>query len=227
MIVIFARTIIVFFVILILMRIMGKRQLGELELSELIVSVMVANLAAMPLQDIGMPLFNAVIPIVLLFSLEIIISGISMKSIKFRVLIYGKPCILIEDGRIAQHNMKKCRFTIDELMASLRSQGILDVAKVKYSVLETDGSLNTVLQAGEQPATASQLGIAPDELSYPYTIIDNGRILSENLRLYGRDMNWLNKQLLSHGVKSQKEVFTMIAFDGDRIYFEKLEEKKK
>jgi len=225
MIVIFARTLIVFVSLMALLRITGKRQLGELQLSELIVSVLVADLAAMPMQDIGIPLLNALIPIVLLFSFEIIISDTSMLSINFRAFLYGKPCILIKDGKINQKGMSSCRFTIDELMEELRRQGVLDVGKVKYSILETDGTLNTFLQAPEQPATASQLGLDVPELSYPHVLIDNGKLLSENLRHYGRDEPWLQKQLKSRGV-IRREVFAMIAYGDDQIYLEKKERAK-
>lgn len=156
--IIFVRTVILYFAILISMRIMGKRQLGEMEISEFIVAALIADLAATPLQDIGIPLLNGLVPIIIMFCFEIIIAGLNMRSIKLRKLTYGRPEIIIRNGRIIREAMQKNRFTLDELMQELRAQGLTDTAQVEYAVLETNGQLSIILKSGDQPATASQMG---------------------------------------------------------------------
>lgn len=217
--VIFFRTLILFLTLIILMRILGKRQMGELELSELVVSVLIADLAATPLQDIGIPLLNGLVPILILFSCELIISGLTMRSIKLRALICGTPCVLIKNGKILQDQMRLCRFTVDELTEELRGKDINDISTVKYAILETDGTLNTVLFSSQLPPTASQLGIHTDELGYPYVVIEDGRVMSKNLRLSGHDELWLGLELKKRGVSGPEGVYIMIIYDSGQIYF--------
>lgn len=225
--IIFFRTFIVFLSLIFFMRLLGKRQLGELELSELVVSVLVANLVAMPLQDIGVPLLNGLVPVLILFCCEMLISGATLKSVKFRALIYGTPSILVEDGVINQYEMQKNRFTLDELTEELRNKNIMDISKIKYAILETDGTLNTILKAPEQPVTAAQMNIEATEAAMPNIIINNGRIISNNLQLNGRDKRWLQKELSNRGVSDPEEVYLMTLSSTGEIYFAKKETKKK
>lgn len=219
MIIIFFRTIIVFLTLLVFMRLLGKRQLGELELNELVVSVLIANLAGLPLQDIGVPLMNGILPVIILFCCEVLISGAAMASVKLRTLVYGKPSILIENGVIRQSEMKKNRFTIDELTEELRSKNIMDLSKVKYAILETDGTLNTILQPEERPVTAGQLGIECADEPMPYIIINNGRVMSGNLKLAGRDLKWLEKELVRQGVSCAGDVYLLTLSQSGSIFF--------
>lgn len=220
------RTIILFVTLLTLMRMLGKRQMGELELSELVVSVLVADLASMPLQDIGIPLLNGLIPILVLFCCELIISDATLKSVKLRKLLCGKPCMLVRDGMIQQSEMKKCRFTVDELTEELRSKDIADISKVKYAVLETDGTFNAILQPGERPVTAAQMGVSEEDDGYAVLVVEEGRLISENLKLVGRNRAWLDKELHSRGVKSVGDVYALIVFSASgKVYFQKREVK--
>lgn len=224
--IIFFRTIIIFFSLLTAMRLMGKRQLGEIELSELVVAVLISNVAAQPLQDISIPLINGLLPVIILLCCELIMSGIIVRSVKARELICGKPSILISNGTIDQAEMNHNRFTIDELFEELRSRDILDVSTVQYAVLETDGTLNTVLYPAHQPVTASQMGIESDDAGYPTILINGGRLLSENLKKCGRDENWLKKELKKRGVKQVNEVYLFTINSSEQAYFLKLEAKK-
>ena len=223
--IVFVRTVIVFFSLLLLMRLLGKRQLGELELNELVVSVLVANLASLPLQDIGIPLLNGLLPTVILFCLELLISGATLKNVKLRRLIYGKPSILIENGVIRQAEMIKNRFTPDELTEELRAQNITDLSKVKYAILETDGTLNTVLFASETPVTAARLGLEVADEPLPCIVINDGRVMSENLRQCGRDERWLNAELKRRGVSRAQEVYLMTLSKSGSVYFAEREMK--
>lgn len=216
--IIFVRTVILYFAILISMRIMGKRQLGEMEISEFIVAALIADLAATPLQDIGIPLLNGLVPIIIMFCFEIIIAGLNMRSVKLRKLTYGRPELIIRDGRIIREAMRKNRFTLDELMQELRAQGLTDTAQVEYAVLETNGQLSIILKSGDQPATASQMGVDGDDVSYAHIIINEGRILDNNLRLLGRDRRWLAGELKRQNFKSADEVYVLTLSENGKVF---------
>ena len=215
--IIFVRTVILYFAILISMRIMGKRQLGEMEISEFIVAALIADLAATPLQDIGIPLLNGLVPIIIMFCFEIIIAGLNMRSVKLRKLTYGRPEIIIRNGRIIREAMHKNRFTLDELMQELRAQGLTDTAQVEYAVLETNGQLS-ILKSGNQPATASQMGVDADDVSYAHIIINEGRILDNNLKLLGRDRRWLANELKRQNLRSADEVYILTLSENGSVF---------
>ena len=216
--IIFVRTVILYFAILISMRIMGKRQLGEMEISEFIVAALIADLAATPLQDIGIPLLNGLVPIIIMFCFEIIIAGLNMRSVKLRKLTYGRPEIIIRNGRIIREAMHKNRFTLDELMQELRAQGLTDTAQVEYAVLETNGQLSIILKSGDQPATASQMGVDADDVSYAHIIINEGRILDNNLELLGRDRRWLANELKRQNLRSADEVYILTLSENGSVF---------
>lgn len=197
------------------MRIMGKRQLGEMEISEFIVAALVADLAASPLEDIGTPLLNGLVPIAVLFCMETIIAGISLKSVKLRKIFFGTPSVIIQNGKINVMEMNKNRFTPDELMQELRTQGINDITTVNYALLETNGQLNIIPNQADQPLTAADMGISPEETGYPHIIINDGRILDNNLRLLGRDENWLKTQL---GNKAPDDIYLFTLTDTGKIF---------
>lgn len=226
MIIIITRTLILYFLLLLSMRLLGKRQLGEMELSEFVVAAMMADLAAHPLQEMGIPLLNGLIPVIVLFCCEIIIAGLAMKSIRLRALFFGKPSILITRGEINQQEMRKNRFTIDELMEELRTQGFDDISQVEYAVLETDGDLNVIAFPAERPVTPAQLGIDAGPGGYPIIIICEGRVLEANLKHLGLDRKWLDKELKKRKIKDTKDVYLMMANRSGQIYFAQREESK-
>ena len=217
--IVLVRTLIIYFSLLLAMRLLGKRQLGEMELSEFVVAALIADLAAHPLQDMGIPLINGLVPILVLFCCEVIIAGLSLKSIRLRALIFGKPSLLIVHGRILQREMFKNRFTADELMQELRAQGITDLSRIEYGVLETNGKLNVIPYPSERPATAAQLKLDAGRGGYPSIVISDGRVLEENLRHLGFDRNWLQKQLQEKGARSPAQVFLMTATETGQIYY--------
>lgn len=225
--IIFIRTIIVFVVILFAMRVLGKRQLGELELTELIVAVLISNMASNPLQDVGIPLTNGLIPVFTLLFCELFLSGMILRSSKFRVLVCGKPSMLIVNGEIDQKEMVQCSLTLDELTEELRNQSITDISKVKYAILETDGQLNTILFPNERPVTAGQMNVPTEDTGFPTVIISDGRVMSDNLTLMGKDGNWLKDQLKKRKAKSAGDVFYMTLNDAGQIYYAPKEAKFK
>ncbi len=211
MIVVVLRTLIVYLFIMLLLRLLGKRQLGEMELSEFIVAALMANLAAQPLEDHALPLPLAMLPILVLAVCELAIAWLSMRFIRLRLLLFGRPNLLIRDGKIDQTEMRRNRFTGDELMQALRARGILDLGQVRYAVLETNGTLSVIQSADSLPASAKQLGVCGREESYPVIVVSEGRILDENLRWLGFDRNWLDRQLAAQKLKGPQEVYLMTA----------------
>ena len=219
MVIAFFRTLILYLLIIVGIRLMGKRQVGELEPSELVLDLIIADLAAVPMQDFGTPLLAGVIPILTLLCVTMILSVLTMKSIPFRALICGKPSIIVKDGKLCQQEMKKNRFTADELLEELRLQGVTDLTVVKYAILETNGQLSVLPRAAELPLTASQAGLHPEEPGLPIILINDGRLLSQNLKSRGLDETWLKKQLASHHVSRADEVFLLTVDEKNTVYF--------
>ena len=211
----FIRTVIMFSVLFASMRIMGKRQLGELEPIELTVAILISNLAAQPLADVGTTLIYGLVPVLTLFCLQVTITLVSAKSIRFRRLLGGSPTVIIENGVIDQKELKASRVSLDELFAELRGMGYTDAAEIKRAVLETDGSLSVIPYDRFAPITPDVLGVSVSEKKLPTAVISDGRVLSANLKSLGLNEKWLFSQLRKNGVKSPADVFLMTA-DTDR-----------
>lgn len=226
MIIAFVRTIVLYLFIIAGVRLMGKRQVGELEPSELVLALIIADLAAVPMQDFGIPLLTGVIPIITLLCVTLLISILTVRSIKFRAILCGVPSIVVRDGQLCQDEMRKNRFTLDELSEELRVQGVSDIQTVKYAILETNGQLTVLLKAAEMPLTAAQAGLKPQEKGIPTLIISDGRLLARNLKGRGLDDVWLDKQLKHYHVKHIKEVFALSVDEGGSVYFAKKEGKR-
>ena len=203
------RTLIIYFSLLILMRILGKRQLGEMELTEFVVAVLLADLAANPLQDIGIPMINGLVPIITLFCCEVLITWVGGKSIRLRRAMFDRPSILIEHGRVDPVQMAKNRFTPEELMKALRSKECVDISRVEYAVLETDGNVSII----REPEGNGQRGNG-----LPHIVISEGRIIDENLSLTGHDRAWLEARLDEKGFKSAQEIYLMTVDDAGKVY---------
>ena len=191
----YIRTIVLYLVLIAVIRMMGKRQIGEMEPSEFVVTMLVANLASIPMQDGGIPLYSGLVPILTVLGVELILTALSMRSVKLRQLLCGKPVILIENGKILQKNLRSTRITLDELTELLRGKDVLSPETVQYAILETNGNLSVFPFPEEKPAAAKDAKITPTAQFLPYTIISDGYLYRENLRLSGKDDRWLQKQL--------------------------------
>lgn len=202
---------------------LGKRQIGQLEPSELVVTVLISELAAIPMQDIGIPLLSGIIPIITLVSIEIIITVVSMKSLKIRSALCGKPVIVIENGRVLQQEMKKLRFTLDELTECLRLNQVTDIASVQYAILETNGQLSVLLKPSDAPPKAKDMGVKPPKLELPVIVINDGRLMRDNMEFLGLNDHWLETQLKLGGVKTIEDVFILAAEKGGKTFFAKRE----
>jgi uncharacterized membrane protein YcaP (DUF421 family) len=168
------RTVILYLVLIIGIRMMGKHQVGELEPSELVLSLTIADLASVPMQDYGIPLVTGLIPILTLLCLTMIFSVLSLKSTFFRNLLCGRPSVIIRDGRIDQREMARSRLTVDELLEELRTKGYPDLSAVNYAILETSGQLSVLPYAAQRPPTARMLGMEPKEQELPLLLISDG-----------------------------------------------------
>jgi len=218
MVIALTRTVILYLLIIIGIRLMGKRQIGQLEPSELVLSLLIADLAAVPMQDFGIPLFMGIIPIVTVLCVSTILSVFTVRSIRFRALLCSRPSIVIQDGKVLYPEMKKNRFTVDELMEELRVNGTSDITKIKYAVLETTGRISVLPYADEQPATPKQMGLVSPEPGLPMIIINDGHLMKHNLEIRGLTLAWLENQLLSQGAKKAEDVFLMTVNDAHQVY---------
>lgn len=219
MVIAFIRTLILYLLIIFGIRLMGKRQVGELEPSELVLSLIIADLAAVPMQDFGIPLLSGIIPIITLLCMTTILSVLTMKSVKFRAIMCGRPSIIVENGKLRQKEMGKNRFTVDELMEDLRLQGINDISTIKYAILETNGRLSILPYADQLPVTVRQMNVSVTELGLPLVIISDGHLLSHNLKARGLNEGWLNNCLKDHGISRFEDVFLLTVDEKNNIYF--------
>ena len=221
------RTVLVYGVLIGAIRLMGKRQIGQMEPSELVVTMLVADLAAAPIQEEGLTVLSAAVPIGIILILELILSTLSLRSLFWRKLLCGKPVILIENGKILQENLRATRVTLDELTGYLRQKDVLDITKVQYAILETGGSLSVFPFPEEMAASARDAGVTPQRQSLPVTVISDGIVMQGNLRKAGKDENWLRKELKARSATVEKTF--LFAVDGDdRItYIRKCRQPKK
>lgn len=198
MIISYLRTLVLYTILIAVIRMMGKRQIGQMEPSEFVVTMLVANLAAIPMQDAGLPLFTGLVPILTVLGMELILSFLSMKSLLFRKLLCGKPVILIENGNILQQNLRKTRVTLDELTGHLREKDVLDLKSVQFAILETNGNLSVFPYPKHRPAAATDAGIQVKKQFLPVTIISDGKLLPGNLEVAGKDSGWVQRVLKEH-----------------------------
>ena len=214
----YVRTIILYLVLIAVVRIMGKRQIGQMEASEFVVTMLVANLAAIPMQDGGIPLFSGFVPIVTVLGVELVLSALSMKNLRLRKLLCGKPVILIENGNILQRNLKKTRITLDERVGHLREKDVLDLKAVQYAILETNGNLSVFPYPKEKPASAKEAGIQVRKQSLPITVVSDGQLMEQDLKRAKKDEAWVYRVLQEHQA-TLKETWLLTVDGEDKIVF--------
>ena len=218
----FYRTLLFYFALIAVIRLLGKRQVGQMEPSEFVVTMLVANLASIPMQDGGIPLYSGIVPILTVLALELILSGLVLRSIPLRRLLCGKPVILIENGRILQNNLRRTRITLDELTSQLREKDVLEPGEVQYAILETNGNISVFPYPAQQPATAKDAGIIAKRRYLPVTVVGDGYLYRENLALAGKDEAWLNK-ILKEKDADLASTWLLTVDGSDRVYFVKKE----
>lgn len=224
MLTIFFRAILLYILVLLVMRLMGKREIGQLQPFELAISIMIADLATIPMADTGIPITNGIIPIFGLLLMHLLISYINLKSLKIRELICGRPSFLIYRGKIDENVMKKERFTINELEEKLRDKDIFNIGDVEYAILETSGQVNVILKPEKQMVKIEDMNIEIEYDGIPYNLVIDGKIMHENLRKLGKDEKWLQRKLNENKVNAEDVLICTIDAKG-KIFCQKKEGK--
>lgn len=209
------RTVVLYLLLMAAMRLMGKRQLGELQPSELVVTLLLSDLAAVPMQENGLPLLNGVLPIVVLVSLELLISGAMLKSPAVARLVSGSPLPVIRDGKVNEAVMRRLRLTVDDLLESLRQQSVFDIRQVQYAIAETNGHISVYLYPRFQPATVGD--VAGDRDGMPVVVVSDGALCDWGMQLCGMTEERLNRLLRKQKCRME-DVFLLTATRGGEHY---------
>ena len=218
----FFRSIVLYIIVLIVMRMMGKREIGQLQPFELAISIMIADLATIPMADTGIPIGNGIVPILGLLVMHLLISLINLKSTRLREIICGKPRILIYRGKIQEKAMIKERFTINELQERIRSQNVVNLGDVEYAILETSGQITVIEKPNKRQAIPEDFGIMPEYEGIPYDLVVDGKVMYQNLKEIGKDYNWLKKEV--NKFKFNPEEALVVTIDGKgQIFCQKKE----
>lgn len=224
MIIVLIRTIILYLVVVITMRLMGKKQIGQLQPFELATAIMISELASFPMQDTRLPLMHGVIPIVTLLILQVSTAFLQIKSEKLRGLFCGKPSILIKEGVIDVNQLKYQKFSINDLMEELRLKGFYNLEDVQYAILETSGQLSIIPKTELTMVTKADMKIKCSQETLPLTLVLDGKINKDNLKIIHKDEAWLNKQLKNKNIQSIQDVFIALLDSKGNFYFQ---ERKK
>ena len=217
MLITFFRAIVLYIIVLIVMRLMGKREIGQLQPFELAISIMIADLATLPMAETGIPISNGIIPILGLLVMHLVISILNMKSTKAREIICGKPSILIFRGKIDQKVLKKERFTINELEERLRDNNIFNIGDVEYAVLETSGQVTVIPKPSKRPTIPEDFNIEPQYEGIPYDLVVDGKVMYKNLEKLGKNYVWLQRQTEKFGIKPEEAL--IVTVDGNNQFY--------
>ncbi|MCI9016104.1 MAG: DUF421 domain-containing protein [Clostridia bacterium] len=224
MLITFARAIMLYIIVLIVMRLMGKREIGQLQPFELVISIMIADLASIPMTETGIPITKGIIPILGLLVMHLLISIINLKSIRARKIICGKPSILIYRGKIDEKQLIKERFTINELQERLRGNNVVNIGDVEYAILETSGQVTVIQKPNKRNTIPEDFNIMPDYEGIPYDLVVDGEVMHDNLKAIGRNYDWLRKEVSKF--KMLPEEALIVTFDGKgQIFCQKKERK--
>lgn len=207
MILVVIRTLILYIMVVVMLRIMGKRQVGQLQPYELVVIIMISELAAIPMENTGIPLLSGLIPIFILVAAEVTLSYISLQSERARGVICGRPSVLIENSIIMEKELHRLRYNINDLLEQLRLKNVPNLADVEFAILETSGQLSVILKSDKRPVIPQDLNLAPAYEGLPITLIIDGRLLQDNLDKMNLSVDWLQSELSKSGIHTLNEVF--------------------
>ncbi len=211
----FVRTIILYFCVVIALRIMGKRQLGELQPSELVVAIMISDLACVPMQSVSIPLLDGIVPIFSLVLIELIFSISVLKSETLRKLITGRPTQIIRGGKLIPEKMAELRICVDDVIEQLRLAGYPKIDSVDSATIETNGQLSVIPKESERPVSCGDMKINAKQTHAPFVLIADGIIRKKNLDDSGLSEKWIEKCLSAHNITSIKKVLLLTFSDGD------------
>ena len=227
MFVVMFRTLILFALVITSMRIMGKRQIGELQPYELAVLIMISALAAIPMEDIAIPLLNSIIPIILLMVFQVLTSYAAQRSEKVRTVVCGRPSIIIKNGKIVESELREMHLNINDLIEQLRLCGYHNIADVEFAIFETNGDLSIIPKSQCRPLQPRDLQIETGYEGLPHPLIVDGNVNHENLAKAKLDLLWLQNELKKRGIKSAKDVlFASLDTEG-QLYVQEKEVQKK
>ncbi len=208
MLIVFLRAVLLYVLVIFSIRLMGKRQIGELQPSEFVVTILISNIATLPIEDINLPMVTGIIPILTIVSLDVIVSTFAVHSRRLREIISGTPRIIIREGKIDQKMMRELRYTVDDLMESLRGQGIFDVTQVQFAIVETTGKISVYQKNAFAPVTPDILNIKPKESDPPQIVVNDGEVINSALSLVGLTRKGLERILRKENTDSS-QVFLM------------------
>ncbi len=220
MLLVIIRTLILYATTVLLLRVMGKRQIGQLQPYELVVIIMISELAAIPMQNTGIPLLSGLIPIFILVTAQVTLSYISLKSERARGVICGTPSIVIENSRIVEDELRRQRLNLNDLLEQLRLKNVSDISDVEYAILETSGQLSVILKSEKRPVEPQDLKISPEYEGLPITLIIDGQVINDNLKKVQLDMVWLQNELGKYGIKNVKDVFFASLDAHKQLYYQ-------
>ena len=215
------KTVFYYFVVVFVFRCMGKRQIGELQPSELVLAIMISDLATTPIHNHEVSFYEGIIPLFVLMAMEFFLAWGAQKSVLFRRVVTGKPSIIVRAGKVDIKMLKKLRFNIDDLFEVLRSAGYMSVSEIEYAIVETNGQLSVIPKTENTPLTLKILTGNYERATLPRSVIKDGKIDKENLRLLGLDENWLKKELDKRKISSVKDVF-LFTTDGSESFVQKI-----
>ncbi len=217
MLITFIRAIALYIIVLIVMRLMGKREISQLQPFELAISIMIADLASIPMTEPGIPITNGIIPILGLLVMHLLISFINIKSLRAREVICGKPSILIYRGKIDEKVLRKERLTINELQERLRGNNVVNIGDVEYAILETSGQVTVIQKPNKRNTIPEDFDITPEYEGIPYDLVIDGKIMYDNLKIIQKDYQWLKKQVNKFGFTPEEAL--VVTIDGKGQFF--------
>lgn len=220
----FFRSIIIYIIVLIVMRLMGKREIGQMQPFELAISIMIADLASIPMTDIGIPISNGIIPIMGLLVMHLVISILNMKSGTLRGLICGKPTILIYRGKIDEEKLRAERLTLNELEEKLRSNNVMNLGDVEYAILETSGDISVIQKPNKRTTTPEDFNIMPEYEGISYDLVIDGKVMQDNLNKLDKSYEWLKTQTEKFQMKPEEALIVTVNGKGD-IFCQKKQKK--
>lgn len=226
MFVVFVRGLILYILVVIVMRMMGKRQMAQMQPFELVITLMIADLAATPMENTGVPLINGIVPIITLLSVQVIASYISLKSERFREIICGRPRIIINKGSIVQSELKSLRINLNDLMEQLRSKDYHDISDVEFAILETNGDISVIPKVEQRQVKTSDFNLSLPYEDIPVTLILDGKLNQKNLSTTGRNINWLIEELKQLGISAIEDVFFAFMSSDNKLYAQRKDIKE-
>lgn len=228
MLIIMVRTLILYALVIFALRLMGKREIGQLQPFELVVLLMISELAAIPSENVGIPLMAGVLPIIVLLLTSISLSWIEMKSERARGILNGTPSILIERGKIIEQELIRNRFPLSDLVEELRKKSIPNITDVEFAVLETNGQVSVLPKALKRPITPDDMKLQPQYEGLPYVLIMDGKLNQTNLAHSNKDLSWLENEVKKSKLDRIEEVlFASLDSTGTLFIQEKQKYSKK